>query len=268
MEFSKVLNTFHLNALLESLYGIRMVWRRNFLQFRNTFWVTITWIFLEPLLYLLAIGYGIGNYVSSMHGMTYLQFYFPALLSVTAFSVSFFESTYNYYTKLTHQKIYRTILLTPISPGEILWAELLWGAFKGTLSAIAVAIVGRLFDIYDTWMIIPSIGILFLLAFVASACGFLFTTFAKNYDFFNYAVSGFLLPMSFFSDTYFPIDEAPRGIQILIQYFPLIHAVKPVRALLSETVDASLGLSVTALIVFAIALTKWANVRFYKLVRD
>jgi len=248
--------------------GVKSVWRRNFLHFRYTFWVTLCWIFVEPLLFLLAIGYGIGNFVSDINGKSYIDFYFPALLSITAFSVPFFESTYNYYSKLTHQKIYQTILMTPVSVGEILWAELLWGASKGLLSCFAVSIVARVLNIYHSWLILPVFFVLFLISFIGSACGLLFTTFAKNYDFFNYAISGFLLPMSFFSDSYFPINQLPSIIQIIIHFFPLIHGVKAVRLLLDGTSNSTLYFSIFILMIFALALTRWVYLRFLKLILD
>lgn len=268
MATPSVLVKVHQQQLPKGGHGIITVWMRNFLQFRYTLWVTLSWIFFEPFLYLMAIGYGIGNHVSNINGKSYLDFYFPALLTVTAFSVPFFEATYNYYTKLTHQKVYRTILMTPVSASEILWAELLWGAFKGTLSCVAVAVVGRLLNIYDTWMIFAAILFLFLLAFIGAACGLLFTTFAQNYDFFNYAISGFLLPMSFFSDTYFPIDQLPRLAQLLIHCFPLIHAVRAVRTFLGGNPQNNILLSTTVLLLMAIILTRWAYIRFRRLIID
>ncbi len=246
-------------------HGVKSVWRRNFLHFRYTFWVTLCWIFIEPLLFLLAIGYGIGNFVSDINGKGYIDFYFPALLTVTAFSVPFFESTYNYYSKLTYQKTYQTILMTPVGVSEILWGELLWGASKGLLSCFAVSIVARVLNIYHSWLIFPVFMILALIAFLGAASGLLFTTFAKNYDFFNYAISGFLLPMTFFSDTYFPINQFPSALQIIIHFFPLIHGVKAVRLLLDGTSSPTLYLSILVLLVFAFGLTRWAYVRFRRL---
>jgi lipooligosaccharide transport system permease protein len=246
--------------------GVKSVWMRNFLHFRYTLWVTLCWIFVEPFLYLLAIGYGIGNYVSDISGKSYIDFYFPALITVTAFSVPFFESTYNYYSKLTHQKTYQTILMTPVSASEILWAELLWGATKGILSCLAISVVARVLGIYHSWLIFPAFLILFLVAFIGSACGLLFTTFARNYDFFNYAISGFLLPMSFFSDTYFPIAQLPWGAKLLIQFFPLIHGVRSVRSLLEPEYEHNIVVSIVILLVFAVILTRWAYQRFRSLI--
>lgn len=248
--------------------GVRTVWQRNFLHFRYTLWVTLSWIFLEPFLYLLAVGYGVGNYISDINGKSYIDFYFPALITVTAFNVPFFESTYNYFSKLTHQKTYQTILMTPVSASEILWGELLWGATKGILSCLALSIAARILNIYHSWLIFPVFIILFIIAFLGAAFGLLFTTFARNFDFFNYAITGFLLPMSFFSDTYFPIEQLPQFIKIIINAFPLFHGVTLVRILLNPSLDSlnSFAISFGFLVVLSLILTRWVYVRFRRLI--
>src|SRR5690606_35254282 len=80
--------------------GVWCVWRRNFLYFRYTFFTAITWIFLEPLLYLFALGYGLGAFINDIQGMRYAEFIAPAMLSTTGMFVAFFEGTYSTFTKL------------------------------------------------------------------------------------------------------------------------------------------------------------------------
>ena len=96
--------------------GALAVWSRNFLYFKKTIMVSLFWIVLEPVIYLGAIGFGLGAFVSNMGGLSYIEFFFPALLCTTAMMVAFFEGTYGNYTKLTHQKTYATIMLTRVGP--------------------------------------------------------------------------------------------------------------------------------------------------------
>lgn len=242
--------------------GVQAVWLRNFLQFRYTLWVTLCWIVLEPFLSLIAIGYGIGNYIAIIDGRTFIDFYFPGLITVTAFSVPFFEATYNFYSKITYQKTYQTILMTPISPSEILWAELLWAATKGLLSCFAISVVARMMGVYHSWLIIPAFVILFMTAFIGALCGVIFMTYARSYDFFNYAISGFLLPMTFFSDTYFPIQQLHWSLKGLIQAFPLIHGVRAVRFIMGSGMEEHFLIAIIALPLFGLLLLQWAYRRF------
>lgn len=246
--------------------GIFSIWMRNFLHVRYTFLVTVFWIFLEPALYLFAIGYGVGEFIPEIQGKTYLEFYFPGLLATTSMMVPFFESTYGYFSKLKHQKTYNAILLTPISVGEIMWGELLWAATKGFMSGFGILTIGALLGVIAPGKIFICMFEVFLIAFVFAIIGMLFTTYAKHYDFFIYGTSGFILPMSLFSDTYFPIERLPEKIQWLIQVFPLTHGVRLVRMTLDEHFNQSgFVLHLTILLLFVVVLAQWTYGRFRRL---
>src|SRR4051795_7437444 len=80
------------------------VWLRNFLYFKQNLLGSFFWIVVEPLLYLLAIGWGVGRYVGEVNGTPYIHYFFPALLATSGMFVAFFESAYGTFTKLTRQK--------------------------------------------------------------------------------------------------------------------------------------------------------------------
>ena len=73
--------------------GVLHVWMRNFLVFKYMVWATTIWVFVEPLLYLLAIGYGIGSMVESVHGEPYIKFFFPAFMVTSGMLISYFETS-------------------------------------------------------------------------------------------------------------------------------------------------------------------------------
>jgi lipooligosaccharide transport system permease protein len=249
--------------------GIFSIWMRNFLQVRYTFLVTFFWIFLEPLMYLFAIGYGVGGFIPEIQGQTYLEFYFPGLLATTSMMVPFFEATYGYFTKLRHQKTYNAILLTPITVGEIMWGELLWAATKGFMSGFGVLTVGVILGIISFDKLPICIGEIFLISFVFAIIGMLFTTFASHYDFFIYGTSGFILPMSLFSDTYFPSEKLPEKIQMITQLLPLTHGVRLLRLTLKNQLEGIEPLMhLIVLLLFVLVLSKWTYNRFKKILLD
>ncbi len=245
--------------------SVYRVWRRDFLQFKKSIWVNLTWIVLEPLFFLVALGYGLGSYVTNIGGVPYSEFYFPALLCNTAMMVSFFESTYGSFSKLTYQRTYLTMILTPIEPTEIVYGEILWGATKGFLSAVGVAIVASLFGHVNSFMIIPGLVIIFILALLFSALGMIFTSIVKNYDGIIYPSSGLIVPMSLFSGTYFPIEQLPHPIKYLSYLLPLTHGVAAVRALLLNLPkDPIFAIHILVLIGLAIWATRVAVRRINK----
>lgn len=240
------------------LYNSMTVWNRNFIQFKKTWSVSLFWILIEPTLYLVALGYGVGSYIPKMNGVSYIDFYFPALLCVSSMMVAFFETTYANYSKLTYQNIYNTMVLTPLEPFEIVLGEVFWGATKGLFSAFGVAFVATFFGIVDLAKMIPVFGILFVSSFLFASIGMIVTSIVKNYDQIIYPTSGFIVPMSLFSGTFFPIDQLPVFIKFSTYLLPLSHTVSAVRTLLLEGYRWSIVGHVLFLIVLSVICLKVA----------
>jgi lipooligosaccharide transport system permease protein len=241
--------------------GVFAVWKRNFLRFRKTIWTSLGWSFFEPVLYLLAIGYGLGGLVEEVNGRPYPEFYAPALMAVNAMMVSFFEGTYGSYMRLEPQKTFDMIILTPVSASEVGVAEILWAASKGLLSTTAVAIVAGSFGVIGGPGLFPAFLVLCLICWVFAAFGVLMSSYAKNYDFFIYAQSGFIVPMSLFSGTFFPLSQLPDMFERFAWVLPLTHGVVAIRAVLDLDWSPELLLHIGVLLGIAILLTNWATAK-------
>jgi len=241
--------------------GAWSVWLRNFLYFRYTLLISVFWVMFEPILYFWAIGYGVGYFIGEINGTPYPRFFFPALMASSGMFVAFFEGSYGGYTKLSRQKTYATIMLAPVAPSEIALGEIAWAASKGFFSVLAVAVVGATQGLVTTWFILPTLLIVGMLCWVSAAFGLLMTSYAKNYDWFIYAQSGLMIPMSLFSGTYFPLDHLPEAIQYLAYALPLTHAVIAARSLLQGEVPSMLLLNIGILLAMGILLANWATRR-------
>ncbi|WP_413291981.1 ABC transporter permease [Bdellovibrio sp. HCB185ZH] len=242
--------------------GALKVWQRNFLYFKKTMMVSLFWIVLEPVIYLGAIGFGLGSFVNNMGGMSYIEYFFPALLCTTAMLVSFFEGTYGNYTKLTHQKTYATIMLTRVGPEEIVAGELMWAATKGFFGVIGVTIVAVFFGLIDSYKILLTLPVLFLIAALFSCIGMIFTSIARNYDSFIYSTSGLIVPMSLLSGTYFPLEQLPSGMRYLAYLFPLTHGVAAVRGILH---DGNLVKIAVHILILLVLTWIFMNVSFHRI---
>ena len=212
-----------------------LVWKRNFRNFRKTLFVSLLWILIEPVIYLGGLGYGLGSFVSQINGQAFVQFLFPGVLCFTAMLVSFFEATYGTYHKLSYQKTFQTIIMTPVSAYEIVLGEILWSASKGFLGVCGVLIVGSLMGLVDSLNFIYCLAPLSLLCWTFASLGMLVTSWARNYDSFIYASSGFITPMSMVAGVYFPIDQLPWGMQQFSHLLPLSWGTLSVRWILDET---------------------------------
>lgn len=208
------------------------VWHRNFLLFKRSWTVSLFWILLEPIVVLGSIGYGVGTYINSMSGVSYVDFYFPALLASSSMMVAFFESTYSNFSKLTYQQTYVTMILSPLTPGEIIFGEVLWGATKGSLSALGILLVGIPLGLTDSFYVFPAFIVIFISSFLFSAMGMFVTSVVRNYDAIIYPTSGLIVPMSLLCGTYFPLDRLPVVIKYLSYLLPLTHTVLLTRSLM------------------------------------
>jgi lipooligosaccharide transport system permease protein len=244
--------------------GYQKVWSRNFFYFQKTWLVTAFWTVLEPLMYLATFGYGVGALVTTQKGVPYLDFFFAGLLCSTAVLVSYFETTYANYTKLNHQKLYSSWLMTPLTSQDIILGEILWGGTKGIIGSIGVLIVSSFFGLVKTWLFIPALIVIALLAFIFSCVGMIFTSYAKNYDSFIFSTSGLLIPMTLISGTYFPIDSMHVLLKFVAYILPLAHAVDIVRGLLLGPFKMIFIFQALYLMILAYGLFRFAASRFEK----
>jgi lipooligosaccharide transport system permease protein len=237
------------------------LWYRSFKQFQETFWVSLLWVVVEPLFTLGAIGFGLGTYVSNMDGVSYADFFFPALLCVSGMFVGFFVGTYDNFSKLTHERVFATQILTPVEPEEIVWAAVLWGGCKGLFSGLGITLIAAFFGLIDSWRILPALVIVFLISLVFTAFGMFVTTLVKNYDEIIYPSSGLIIPMSLFSGTYFPVEHLPYGLKYLAYLLPLTHGVRTVRNMLLTGFDWWMLGNISFLVALLFLLVRWSTIR-------
>ncbi len=241
-------------------YRVWRVWRRNLDVFRKTIMVNFLPSLLEPILYLLAFGLGLGGFIPNIQGQPYINFIAPALIAIAIMNGSFFECTFGSFVRMYFQKTFDAIVATPVSVEEVVAGELLWGATRATINATIVLTVIAASSLFTTIPLIQSP--LFLLVPVLAFFGGLmfsgiamcFTAAAPNIDFFNYPSFLFLTPMFFLSGTFFPLTSLPSAAQVgALAVLPLTHIVNISRQIISNTVEPILGLSQTWLVLLSLA---------------
>lgn len=216
-----------------SLQSVIYLWERNFLVFRKTWLLSFLWVFMEPILVYLALAFGMGSFISSVHGVPYAEFFFPGLMAVSVMLVSFFVSTYENFSKLTSDHVYSTQLLAPVDPDEIFTAEILWACSKATLTFLAVAMVGLVVSVVKVSMLPALYFVSMLLAVCFSSFGMWVTSKVQSYEQIIYPTSCIIIPMSLFCGTYFPIEELPLFFHASTYFFPLTYGVKALREIVS-----------------------------------
>lgn len=238
--------------------GAYRVWFRNFYYYKKYFLSAIMMNFAEPVLYIVAFGYGLGFFVGQIDGVPYLLFFAPSILCTTAMQGAVFEATYSSFTKLRVQKTYETIMMSPVSIEEVVAGEIIWAASKAYFSTLAVMIVIALLGLVQTPMAWYSLPFLFLLCLTMSALSMVMTSFARDYDSFTYYFSLFITPMSLLAGTFFPLTHFPKWAQIVAQFLPLTHAVIVARALFLGKWENTMWINVGLLALLGLLFSNWA----------
>jgi len=199
-------------------------------MYRRTWIWTILPNFFEPVLYLAALGIGVGAYIHEMGGMSYSAFLAPGLVCVSAMNGASFEVTYNVYVRLTFQKTYDAMLTTPIDPDDILMGEVLWAVTRACIyggSFLIVVVLFGLAPISGAFLILPIIPLTGLLF---AAMGIAFTLRLPTIELFSFYFTLFLTPIFLFSDVFFPLAERLSGIWLHVaEALPLLHPVRAAR---------------------------------------
>jgi lipooligosaccharide transport system permease protein len=243
-------------------YRVWKVWHRNFDVFTKTIAVNFLPSLLEPILYLLAFGFGLGGFIPSIQGQSYIAFIAPALVAISVMNGSFFECTFASFVRMYFQKTFDAIVATPLSVEEVVAGELLWGATRATINTTIVLAVVAAFGLISSPLFLLVIPFAFFGGLMFASMAMCFTSLAPNIDFFNFPSFLFLTPMFFLCGTFFPLTSLPLAAQgIATALLPLTHVVNITRGLITGHLESTLGLNPATLIavslVWIIAVTSF-----------
>ncbi len=206
------------------------VWQRNATVYKKLYRSSLALNFFEPMLYLIAFGYGLGGFVKDIKGMSYLEFIAPGIVMSSAMFAASYECTYGTYVRMVYQKTFDAIMATPVRFNELVLGELLWGSTKSLIYGSIILIVISLFGL------VKSNLVLFILPFIL-ACGLIFaslsliaTAIVPGIESFNYFYTLFLTPLFLFSGLFFPLEGLSSIVLIVAEINPLYHLVKISRA--------------------------------------
>ncbi|MFQ5557925.1 MAG: ABC transporter permease [Acidimicrobiales bacterium] len=215
--------------------------------------------FVNPVLFLLAMGLGVGSLVdandpNSLAGQEYVTFLAPGLLAATAMQVGSTEATWPIMSSIKWVPVAFAQVATPMSPGHIAVGQLVFIGMRLAMSAIAFAVVMALFGVVGSWWVVAAVpaAILTGLAFNAPIMAWSVTLDrASLYPLLQRFV---IMPMFLFSGTFFPVAQLPAVVRPIAYVTPLWHGVRLCRTLTLGTADPLEALGHASLLV-AIATT-------------
>ncbi|GAB4587996.1 ABC transporter permease [Nocardia sp. IFM 10818] len=189
---------------------------------------------VQPLLFLLTMGLGVGSQVdagAATGGVSYLRYIAPALLVAGAMQQGIADSGYRVLSGFTMQRDFVAVTATPVTPGQILGGHLLWNAVLLTLTGSVYALVAALFGAWSNAgvLAVVGVGVLTGLASATPMTALAARTFDEGGRFalvFRFLV----LPMTLLAGTFFPITALPLVLRWAAWIFPLWHGIQLARA--------------------------------------
>lgn len=209
--------------------ALTAVWVREWTVF-NYYWRTRTFAaIVEPVITLLAFGFGFGKLVSHVEGIPYIQFVGTGAVATAVLFSAVFSAMFDSLYKRRYQRVYDAMLAAPVDVDEIVAGETLFLGTRAGIYGIAPLLVAFCFGLHPApaMLLVPLIGILTGIGF--AALGILFAAMVSTYDGFSYVISGVITPLFLVAGTFFPLDRMPQWLRSLAQLNPLYHCVELVR---------------------------------------
>jgi lipooligosaccharide transport system permease protein len=216
---------------------------RNLLVYRRTFRGSIFGSFVTPLLYLTAMGVGLGSMITAqgrgvIGGYEFTHFLGPGLLAASCMQSAVFESTFPIMGKIAWRRNYEAMLATPLTVRHIVGGELMWIGFRMVLISTVFLGVLTLFAIPRSPLALLAIPAAVLTGVAFSAAIISFAATQRNDAGFAWMFRFVINPLFLFSGTFFPLTQLPEPAQWVAAATPLYHGVSLTRGLILS--DATL----------------------------
>ena len=232
------------------------VWQRNLLVWKKLAIPSLVGNIAEPLMWLVAFGYGLGALVGQVDMGTekvpYILFLASGSICMSAMNAASFEALYSAFSRMHVQKTWDGILNAPVRLDDVVLAEMLWAAYKSVFTVTAILGVMLALGISHSPKLLLALPVLALAGITFASLALVFNALAKGYDFFTYYFTLFLTPTMFLSGVFFPLNTLPPAVQVLSQALPLTHAVALVRPLFMDRWPTDVLLHLGVLVAYAV----------------
>jgi len=216
---------------------------RNVRAYRRG-WLILTSGLAEPVLYLFAIGVGVGTLVGDVAGpggrtVHYDQFVAPAMLVTAAMNGALADTTFNFFTKFKYAHAYDAMLATPLRVKDMVHGEVTWSVVRGGIYATSFFVVMVVFGLVPSRWGLLAVPIATLVSFGFASVGLWATTYMRSFVDFDFIFLA-MAPLLVLSGTFFPLERYPDPVAVAVQATPLYQGV-----ILSRSVvlgDVHLGL--------------------------
>ncbi len=241
-----------LRAAYRDLVYYRRIWRENAVG-----------AFVQPFLYLLGVGIGVGSLVDDggrsaelLGDVSYFSFYASALLATTAMFIASQEALWPTADGFSWSQVFFAMVATPVEPRDVATSRAIYFAGRTAVAASGVAIVLALFDDTRTWALIAAVP-------VAVLCGLAFampiaawSSSRRSDKSYPSIIRFIVIPMFLFGGAFYPIEQLPDFLEPVAWLTPLWHAIELCRGLVLGGLSTARGVGHLAVLV-AYAFAGW-----------
>jgi lipooligosaccharide transport system permease protein len=236
------------------------VFLRNLLVWRKLAIPSLVGNIAEPLMWLVAFGYGMGALVGQVSISTptgetavpYILFLASGSICMSAMNAASFEALYSAFSRMHVQKTWDGIMNAPVSLDNVVMAEMLWAGFKAMFTVTTILGVMLALNISHSPKLLAAWPVLLGAGITFSCIALIFNALAQGYDFFTYYFTLFLTPMMFLSGVFFPREQLPSALRTFSDWLPLTNAVELVRPMFMDQWPAHPARSALVLVAYTV----------------
>jgi len=244
-------------AAVRPLGAVQALWllvTRNYITYRRN-WKLFLSGFFEPFFYLLSIGIGVGQLVTTFEfngqQIDYADFVAPGMLAAAAFNGALIDMTFNVFFKLRYVKLYDQMLATPLTTADIARGEIAWGQLRGSTYSAMFLVVMALMGLTHSWWAVLALPATLLIGFAFSAVCMALTTYMTSWQDFD-KINLLQLPLMLFSGTFFPVTAYGDTLRWVVEVTPLYRGVVLCRELTTGALSWGSAVSVVYLVVMGL----------------
>lgn len=202
------------------------------IAYRRTWRGTVITSFVNPVLFLAAMGAGLGSLVddgAGELGISYLAFVATGLLAASAMQNGAGDGSFPVMAGVLWRKNFHGTITTPIGPSDIIWGRLIWGLARLTFVLLVFGIIAVLFGAMDLIPALLAIPPSVLTGLAFTTCITAWTLTREDGRSLSTLFRFLIVPLFLFSGTFFPISQLPNYLEPIAYVTPLFHGVELVR---------------------------------------
>lgn len=219
----------------------------------------------QPLMFLIALGYGFGAIYRRAGAGNYIFFLVPGIISQTILFSAVFAGTEIIWDR--QFGFLKETLVAPVSRFNIMLGRTLGGATVATIQGLIVLALSYIigFRIVNYWMLPLAIGFMFIIALMFTALGTAIASRLTDFQGFQLIMNFLVMPMFFLSGALFPLTGLPPVMETITTINPLTYGVDAMRGTLTHTAHIGLGTDIWVLAVLTFLFIWIGSILFAKI---